>query len=143
MSYQITEVDGREHAKTIHQFNRLAPECFPPLQTRHIELGFWWLVYLGSDPVAFAGMVPFHPFPLIGYLKRAYVMQEHRGHGLQGRLMAVRERKAKSLGWTHLVSECSASNLHSACNFSKAGFERVEPEQRWGAANSLYWRKAL
>jgi L-amino acid N-acyltransferase YncA len=142
-AYRIEEVDGRERAKTIHQFNRLAPECFPPLQARHLEHGHWWIVYQGSNPVAFAGLVPFEPFPGVGYLKRAYVMQEHRGHALQARLMAAREDKARQLGWTTLVSECARTNLHSARNFERAGFSPCEPEQRWGAADSVYWRKAL
>ena len=147
VKYRIREVAAwhdRTIAKTIHGFNRLAPETFPVLSDRHLANGYWWLVY-GPDvePVGFAGMVPFEPFPMIGYLKRAFVMPEHRGHGLQSALMAARETKARRLGWTHLVSECSADNTHSARNFAAAGFAQVEPEQRWGAENSIYWRKAL
>lgn len=141
--YQIQEVDGITFGDTIHWFNSLAPECFPALQDHHLEKGFWWLVRHNTFPVAFAGMVPFEPFPNVGYLKRAFVMAEHRGNGLQASLMRHREDKARRIGWTTLVSECAASNVHSARNFAAAGFEQVEPEQRWGAANSLYWRKAL
>ncbi len=121
----------------------MAPECFPALSVRHLQRGHWWLVYSTGEPIAFAGMVPMEPFPNVGYLKRAFVMAEHRGHGLQAALMTHREVKARRIGWTTLVSECSSDNFHSARNFIKAGYTACDPEQRWGATNSLYWRKAL
>jgi GNAT superfamily N-acetyltransferase len=145
MPYLIREVDGRDPdvAAVLHRLNGLAPDIFPALESRHLEDGFWWLAYLESDPVAFAGMVPFEPFPNIGYFKRCYVLPDHHGHGLQLRFMVTREIKAKKIGWTHLVSECAARNLHSSANFRRAGFEQAEPEQRWGQANSVYWVKAI
>lgn len=142
-AYVIREVDGAEHAAILHRFNGLQPEVFPPLEVRHIESGFWWLAYLGADPIAFAGMVPFEPFPNVAYLKRAYVLPDHRGHGLQSRFMTLREAKAKSLCWTHIVSECGAGNHASAANFARAGFTKFDPEQRWGAPDSIYWVKQI
>lgn len=141
--YRVREVDGCEYAETIRRLNGMAPETFPPLTDNHLENGFWWLVDKADDvPVAFAGMVPFEPFPNIGYLKRAFVLPDHRGGGLQSRLIMARECKARQLGWTHLVSECSASNTHSATNFARSGYSICEPEQPW-AINSIYWLKAL
>lgn len=143
--YKILEVVGTAPAteEIIHRMNGLAPEIFPPLTPDHLANGFWWLAYLDEEPVAFAGLVPFEPFPNVGYLKRAYVLPDHRGHGLQLRLMTTRELKARELGWSLLVSECRSSAAHSAANFCRAGFARVDPEQRWGAPNSIYWAKAL
>jgi GNAT superfamily N-acetyltransferase len=143
--YRIREVAGRDRmvAAVLHGFNALAPECFPPLEPRHLERGHWWIVYHSGVPAAFAGMVPFEPFPGVGYLKRAYVMPKHRGHGLQRALLTTREAKARHLGWTLLVSECAADNLPSARNFAAAGYAQAEPEQRWGAPGSIYWRKDL
>jgi len=116
---------------------------FPPLTDAHLDLGFWWFADNPFRAVAFAGMVPFEPFPGVGYLKRAYVSPEARGHGLQQQFLRIREAKARSLGWTCLVSECAWDNAYSAANFVRAGFESCEPEQRWGAPDSLYWRKQL
>jgi GNAT superfamily N-acetyltransferase len=143
--YRIRQVAGRDRtvAAQIHAFNRIVPECFPELQPRHLTAGLWWLAYFDTVAIAFAGLVPFEPFPGVGYLKRAYVLPEHRGHGLQRQFMAVREVAAKRLGWTCLVSECSADNVHSADNFITAGFARCDPEQPWGAPNSLFWKKDL
>ena len=141
MSYQIREVDGVAFSDTINAFNKLVPE-WPVLQQRHFTKGYWWLAYLEERPVAFAGLVPFEPIPNIGYLKRCYVNPDHHGHGLQFRLMAARESKAKQLGWTHLVSECRVNNKYSTANFTKAGFIQCEPEQPW-ERDSVYWVKAI
>lgn len=140
--YRISEVSGEECADEINRFNRMAPETFPELTERHLTNGFWWFAYLDNEPVAFSGMVEMLPFANIGYLKRAYVLPDHRGHGLQLRMLVTRELKARELGWTQLVSEC-ASGSHSARNFCRAQFARVEPEQPWGAPESIYWAKAL
>jgi L-amino acid N-acyltransferase YncA len=143
--YLFREVDSIDPnvATVLHRFNSLVPQTFPPLQSRHLLRGYWWIVYLAEEPVAFAGLVPFIPFDRVGYLKRAYVMPEHRGHGIQLRLMFTREVKARRLGWTHLVSECGPGNKRSYANFIKAGFETCDPEQPWGEPGSSYFVKKL
>jgi GNAT superfamily N-acetyltransferase len=120
--YVIREVDGETNADILHRLNRMAPETFPELSDQHLENGFWWIAYLEQEPVAFAGLVDMDPFPNVGYLKRAYVIPDHRGHGLQGGFRAMRESKVRAIGWTHLVSECGAENRASARNFERAGF---------------------
>jgi GNAT superfamily N-acetyltransferase len=142
--YLIEEADGSEPstAAILNHFNSLAPEIFPPLTERHLESGHWWLVYHGDDAVAFAGMVPFEPCAKACYLKRCYVLPDHWGHGLQLRLMFVREVKARELGYTQIVSECSEDS-HSNLNFRRAGFEQCWPEQPWGKPGSVYWSKVL
>lgn len=139
--YSLTEVDGVANADVLHQFNSLIDE-WPPLRANHITDGYWWIAYLEDEPVAFAGIVPFEPFPNVAYLKRCLVKPDHHGHGLQFRMLMARELKARQLGWTTLVSECRDDNLWSAANFRKAGFSRCEPEQSW-AANSIFWVKYL
>lgn len=142
-SYEIHEVDGVQNADLLDSLNALEPEIFPALETRHYENGYWWIAYLKDEPVAFSGLVPFEPFPLVGYYKRCFVMPDHYGHGIQFRMMVVRELKARQLGWKMLVSECGENNHFSASNFRKAMFERMMPEQKWGAAGSIYWVKVL
>ena len=145
MPYRIVEVDGYEPAIAVqlHAFNHCVPEVFPPLKPHHLENGFWWLVYLDAEAIAFAGLVPFEPFPKTGYLKRSYVSPDHRGNALQLRLLGVREQKARELKWTHLVSECKLKNIPSANNLIRAGYTLCEPEQPWGEPGSIYWVKEL
>jgi GNAT superfamily N-acetyltransferase len=144
--YTIQEVDATrpEYAAAIHAFNALFPDDFVPLQPRHLGAGtYWWLVTVGPAIIAFAGMVPFEPFPRCGYLKRAAVLPAYRGKGLQGRLMAARlTRAAEATDWTHIVSECAVTNVASANNFIRAGFRLVEPERVWDKEN-LVWSRAV
>lgn len=142
--YTIREVDAGDVdiAARIHRLNRMAPETFPELQSRHFD-GFWWFAYYEGQPVAFAGLVEMFPFHGVGYLKRAYVLPDHRGHGLQLRFMYLREAKAISLGWHLLASETAADNVASGRSFARAGFEITSPEQPWGVQPAIYWVKRL
>ncbi len=141
--YEIHEIDGVINADLLDSLNALAPEIFPPLEPRHYSDGYWWTASIeGGAPCAFAGLVPFDPFPAL-YFKRCFVMPDHYGHGLQFRLMVTRELKARQLGCGMLVSDCGPNNHFSASNFRKAGFEIITPEQKWAGPNDLYWRKVL
>jgi GNAT superfamily N-acetyltransferase len=143
MPYKITEVDGEKFTDEIQRFNGLFKKDFLPLKPRHFQDGYWWLVHQGIQLVAFAGMVPFEPFPRVGYLKRAAVLPAHRGKGLQGRLVALREERARaSTDWTHMVTETSLENPASSNSFVRAGYKLVEAERPW-AKETLFWRKAL
>lgn len=143
--YRVREVDASadEIADTIRAFNRDIGQ-FPELTDAELD-GFhchWWLAYLDKEPVGFAGVVPSQRWQNVGYLKRAGVSPAHRGHGLQVRFLKVRERKARAIGWTHLITE-TTNALHSANNCIRAGFRLFEPETRWAFENSLYWIKKL
>lgn len=141
--HQIVEVDGVEFADRIHAFNAMDSYFDEALKEHHLADGHWWMVIDDQDNhVAFAGMVPFEPFPRVAYLKRCYVLPDHRGHDLQVRLMCVRELKAREIGFSHLISECLESNTVSITNHRRAGFDRFEPERPW-AKNTAYWMKVL
>jgi GNAT superfamily N-acetyltransferase len=141
MSYEISEIDGTTFVSLIYNFNQQVPE-WPKLKPQHYTNGYWWIVNFNLEPVAFAGLVPFHPFSKTGYLKRCYVSPEHRGKGLQRKLLTIREKKARQLGWTLMVSDCGNGNQGSIKNFDKAGYTVCEPEQPW-EKESLYWYKEL
>jgi len=142
--YAIHEVDGPLNADLLDSLNALAPEIFPPLTPQHYSDGFWFIAYHHEIPCAFAGLVPFWPFQEYAYFKRCLITSpEHYGHGIQFRMMMARELRARQAGYTTVVSECGPKNHFSASNFRKAGFELVEPEQKWAGPNDLYWRKVL
>jgi GNAT superfamily N-acetyltransferase len=141
MTYQIQMVDGVEFEDTITNFNAYVKE-WPKLKPIHFTDGYWWLTFHNAEAIAFAGLVPFEPFKGIGYLKRCYVLPEHRGQSLQQRLIAIREALARSLGWKQLCSDCHKTNLHAAASFRRAGYQLCEPEQPW-EVNSLYWTKEI
>ena len=144
--YRIREVDASddEIADTIRQFNKDADAHFPELEDYELEGEhcYWWLAYLDKEPVAFAGMVPSVRYAQAGYLKRSGVSAAHRGQGLQLRFFKVRERKARQIGWTMLISE-TTNTIYSANNFIRAGYKLFEPKERWAFQTSLYWKKEL
>lgn len=143
--YWISEVDGIEHAKMLTYLNSFEPS-FPRLETRHLANGLWWFAQAEDGTViGFAGMVPMVPFDDLGvyYLKRAYVLPEHRGRGLQLKFLQLREEKAREMKLTKLISECGGDNGASQNNFIRAGFVRTDPEQKWGDPDSVYFVKRL
>ena len=146
-TYEIREVDSSDPAiaAELHRFNSLAPDTFPPLEARHLENGYWWIISMGTNHVGFCGLVPFDPFPNVGFLKRCWIDPDARGHGLHVRSIFTRETRARELKWSMLVGECDARNLASVYSHQRSGFAQIEPEQKWGSnyANAIYWAKTL
>lgn len=143
MSYRIREVDASDEEVTehIHLFNRQTKD-FPELTEEELDIGHWWLAYLDKEPVGFAGLMPSKQYHGVGYFKRAGIDPKHRGNGLQIRLMRVRIHKARKLGYTHIVSECTGTP-YSANNFIRAGFKIYQPRKPWAFKESIYWILAL
>lgn len=140
---KITEVNGIECADEINRFNGLFPDDFLPLKPQHLSRGFWWLVHAETKLVGFAGMVPFNPFPRVGYWKRVAILPAYRGKGLPDRLMsASAERARSSTDWTHLVSECALENVASGNNLIRGGYKLCEAERPW-EKETLFWIKKL
>lgn len=144
--YTIREVDG-EDDDIADTLDALHDACFMNAALRvKYDYGYWWIAYCDKDPVGFAGITPSTLAPGIGYLKRAGVLPEHRGHGLQCRLLKVRERKARQLGWVSVITD-TTDNVPSANNLIKAGYRLFAPETAqampWAFKHSLYWMKKL
>lgn len=141
MTYRIREVTGRKkYAGTIRKLHQQTfggtADMVDPC------VGWWWLVFDGAVPVAFAGMVKSEWGSCRGYLVRVGVLKSHRGAGLQSKLISTRERKARKLGFTSLVSD-TTDNVPSANNLIRKGFELYEPVIRYGMSNTDYWKKDL
>jgi GNAT superfamily N-acetyltransferase len=81
--------------------------------------------------------------PGYGYLARAGVYRDYRGKGLQARLIRVRERKARELGLTHMVSDTHKDNWASANSLIRCGYRMYQPDEPWALDNSIYWIKKL
>lgn len=107
-------------------------------------MGHWWLVRDADtkETVAFAGLTPAIYTPLTGYLKRVGVTREARGHGLQKKLLTVRERRARKNGWTTMITD-TTDNPPSANSLIRAGYKIFEPTYRWAFSHSIYWKKDL
>lgn len=143
--YRIREVDpfnDEEALEAILYFNRQTC-AFPKIEQEALEGGWWWLAYHEKNPVGFCGLTRSSYRPNYGFFKRAGVDPKHRGNGLQGRFIRVRLRKARKIGFTHIVTD-TTDTVYSANNLYKAGFKMFEPTVPWMEyKTSLYWIKAL
>lgn len=123
--------------------HRIDSVCFPCDYKADYDRGQWWLVWDGPTPVAFAGAY-IHAPDKYCYLYRVGVLSTHRGHGLQRRLIRVREQWGREQGdikgfYTYTTSD----NLASANNLIRSGYRLFIPSRRWGGKRALYWAKKL
>jgi GNAT superfamily N-acetyltransferase len=142
----IRALAPKDEPRTLAAMKRLHLLAFPTYEMINFGLSgtYWWVVEHQTQCVGFAALWPSVRTPFTGYLARAAVHPIYRGRGLQRRLIRVRERKAKALGWAAMVTDCLPTNLHSANNFIACGYRLYKPEVSWAAyENPLYWRKYL
>lgn len=79
----------------------------------------------------------------VGFLARSWVHPRHRGHGIQRRLIRVRERYAKRAGFKKLVSYTSNDNCPSANSLIRCGYKTYTPQEAWGLDGCTYWFKVF
>lgn len=146
MVYRIREVDGfdediAESLRDLHDevFGDSAPNVDP-------ERGHWWLAFAVDDSreiAGFCGLTPTYSHPTeVAYLKRAGVLLQHRGQGLQKRFIRVREGKARRLGFRTIVTDTS-DNPSSSNSLIACGYRIYRPEDPWGWNHTIYWRKDI
>ena len=140
--YRIREVDGfgEEVAEILTELHRLT--FFDGAPIPPFDRGHWWLAFHETMPVGFAGMVSSTHASNAGYFCRVGVLGKHRGSGLQLRLMRAMELRARSNGWSTVISD-TTDNLASANNFIRAGYRLFEPRCPWAFPKTLYWRKQV
>lgn len=140
--YRIREVDGldEEIAETLAELHRLTFFDGAPIPS--FEWGHWWLAYRERAAIGFAGVVPSTHVRCAGYIHRVGVLAEHRGHGLQLRLLRAMEARGGRNGWSCMVSD-TTHNIASANNFIRAGYRLYQPRYPWAFADTLYWHKPV
>lgn len=123
----------------------LDQECFPSDHRPVLENSLWWVVWRGREPVGYAGLRVCENAQNkgLGFLSRAGVLREHRGRGLQRRLIRAREAEARSLGLTDLVTYVALWNCPSLNSLVACGYRFYRPADKWGGKESVYLRKRL
>jgi len=118
--------------------------CLPGDEPEATQNGWWWLaVNKDGQEVGFAGMRPSDRWQQTMYLCRAGVLPEYRGQGIQKRLIRARLAKARALGNTHAITDCTTENPASARSLIAAGFRPYWPQVPWGLSHSIYWIRKL
>lgn len=108
-----------------------------------VDQGYWWLVTCDGAPAAFAGLEQSKYFHKTGFLCSAGVLWEHRGQGIQKRLIRIRVAKARRLGWEWVVSNTNPKNHASSNSLIRCGFKLFKPWWPWAYRGSLYWGRRL
>lgn len=141
--YRIRRVDpnDEEMADLLRDMHVLCFGDTAPQPDYDEPTALWWMVYRGHEPAAFAALRSGRTSPDKAYLYRVGVLCAHTGQGLQRRLIHTRERKARTLGYTGLVTDTSVDNIKSANNLLATGFRLYTPRSLYAGANWLYWRK--
>ena len=103
----------------------------------------YWVAYCGREAAGFAVLSPSARWDKTGYLSRAGVLPKFRGRGLQKKLVRVRLRATKWLGWGWVVTDTLSDNPHSMKNLIDCGFRPYEPVIVWGHSSSVYWRRRV
>lgn len=137
MRVRICQVNPRS-ADTKAVLLDLQSRCLPEDEPYAPDKGYWWVAYFGSIPIGFAGLVRSVRWFDTGYLCRAGVISECRGHGVQKKLIRVRIQKAKKLGWRWLITD-TTDNPASSNSLISCGFKLFEPSRPWSFRRSLYW----
>lgn len=113
--------------------------CLPGDEPMDTTNGHWWIARNDEKLMGFAGMVPSVRWIDAMYLCRAGVVPACRGMGLQKKLIQVRIRKAKKLGYKWLITD-TTDNPASSNSLIALGFRLFEPQKPWAFPNSLYFR---
>lgn len=116
--------------------------CFPVDKVLEPISGYWWIVLYQGEIVGFCAMRQSKRWSDCGYLWRAAVHPDHRGRGLQKRMIKAREKKAREIGWEHMISDTN-QNPQSANNLIKSGYKMYDPTWPYGIDSTCYWTKKL
>ena len=123
----------------------LDEQCFPSDHQPTLENSLWWVVWRGKEPVAYAGLRVCQNScnKGLGFLSRAGVLREHRGRGLQRRLIRARETEARQLGLKEVLTYVALWNCASLNSLIASGYKFYRPADKWAGRESVYLRKCL
>lgn len=122
MTYRITETRDLELISTQYQIFFPAPPC-DRLKKDDLQNTSWYVVTTKGMVVGFAGIIP--TSSRTADLNACAVNEQHRGHGLQRRLIARRLKLARAAGVTSVTTHVQASNIRSLNNLVDFGFRAV------------------
>lgn len=123
----------------------------PLVEVVHLEIlpddtmpdnAIYWLVWTECyDPVGYCALTIVDAE--IVFMSLCGLFPEARGHGLQKRMLTVREKWARRKGYKIVITYTLRSNPHSYENLIKKGYMLFEPEYPWVKGDVYYFRKEL
>lgn len=137
--FQIARVELGDWLDTLEELDlKLFPDCKPYPK----EFSHWWLAFHEGEPVGFSGL---HIYKDCGtaFLCRAGVIKQYRGHGLQKRMIRVRDAYARKSGVNRIISYVAYGNVASANSLISCGYKLYIPKWEWGVGGCYYFQKIL
>jgi len=101
----------------------------------------WWGAWDGIDLVAYAAARLLNNG--VYFLSRAGVVESHRGHGLQKRLIRCRVARARKLCAPRAATYTAPHNAASMNSLISCGFRVYEPDGAYVGDDVVYWRRVL
>lgn len=140
MDYSIKRVElNAEMTSRLYKLDRV---IFPNDDPIGFDGTRWWVAEdEDGQIVAYAGLQ--HKYGDRGFLCRAGVLKAHRGNGLQRRLLRARERGARSIDMSRLITYTDKENIYSSNNLIMCGYKLYRPAEEWGCTGALYWYRDL
>ncbi len=139
MKYQLTKEPNPIAVLALDEL------CFPHDDRVVLNGSLWWIVWRGKEAVGYAGLrVCQNPCNEgVAFLCRVGVLKEHRGNGLQKRLIRARERAAKAMNIRQLVTYCVPWNCASINSLIACGYKLYRPATKYGGAGAIYLQKRI
>lgn len=100
--------------------------------------GRYWAAFLEREMVAYAGLRVSRQWARVAYFHCSGVLEAHRGHHLQRRLIRARQRWCREIGFTHAITYTMVDNPASARSLLACGFRPYWPGVQW-AGRQAYW----
>lgn len=127
--------------KDVETVESLNKRIFPSDDPDISRTSTFWLLYRQKVPIGFCSVRPISRSIL--FFSRAGLLYGHRGYGLHQRMIKNRIKWAKENGYKKIITYTIFSNVKSARNLIKLGFELYEPEWAYAGKEYLYFMKTL
>ncbi len=131
---------------------RLDAICFP-IDTPPVFAGADWLIgWDGDEPAAYcAWKTVDHDGAPVGFHYRGGVLPDYRGHGLQRRMLRLREAEMRRHGLARVVTYTDADGAASMRNLIAEGYRPYAPTPattlsgigRLGRVGFVHWEKRI
>lgn len=124
MSYQIKQFEKESKKAIWPRLNVIARHGdYPDIEVKEVSQLF--VAYDGEEPVAFSGLACYHGF---WCLRICVVSPEHRGNGLQKKMIKRRIAWVKERGGKWVNVWVNPANTYSLNNILSCGFTK-QPEK--------------
>jgi predicted GNAT family acetyltransferase len=101
----------------------------------------WWVLLDDENKIAaYCGSVYSSN---ICIMVRGWVKKQHRGQGLQKKLIKIRLNAAKKNNCYIVITYTTKDNCPSSNNLISQGFKLYLPEYEYGGKEMLYWNKLI